>query len=287
MKDVTDEAQIDRWLLDHALIAQTQYEKGELTNSNTHIDADTSEAIRVYRPIDYGRAFVERVGGTETEDWLMDLKGAGTRDPHPAQYKNGMAGLSEMVREYAFQKLIQKIFVQSKSGFETIECYAVLDLGFDTKVGDSTGPAGMVLRQAHKRYITEHNYQIRDQDTLVREKVLRRYGITSAGMDWTSANPIYHDMQGSEEGAVVDFGTYVALSRFTQSLLGMENWEKTWLPRPVLFDFNSPDFVQPDPELLVSLSNWGAEQSEPTHWTQQWANWSTMATDRKKNLLLT
>jgi hypothetical protein len=241
---------------------------GQFTGLNEAIHADTSHSIQVYRPIDYGRGLVFKVGSDGKDDLLIDAKGVGAKRPEigstPFQrgHSDGLGTVDEMIHEYAFQKLVHKIFIHSKTGFDTIESYAVIDLGFRAYRFGTWPKAGMVLRQAHKRYIPQvpfrTQYQLRDQIALKVETVLRQYGVSSAFMGYPRNNGLderYQNVQGTvDENAVVDFGPYAAVEYFDSSLLGMDDLDSA--THSVLMDRYSLNFIQPDPELRVDLNKW-------------------------------
>jgi hypothetical protein len=186
----------------------------------------------------------------------MDAKGVGTEDPEKGSHSDGLAYTLELVQEYLFEKLTHKIFAHSRTGLETIESYAVIDLGFKASKDGVWPTAWMLLRQAHQRYSPPlvgrmKKFQLNDEKALQIEKVIRRYGVTSAGINYVrkpDSRFRCHDIQGSEEGAVVDFGTFMAAPEFKATLLGMDD--------NVLMDVLSPEFVQPHPDLCVTLDKW-------------------------------
>jgi hypothetical protein len=206
--------------------------------------------------MDYGRGFVFYVGKDGQNELLMDAKGVGTEDPKEGSHSDGLGYTLEMVQDYLYEKLIHKICVHSQSGLDTIENYAVLDFGFKASKTQVWPSAGMLLRQAHKRYSPPiignmQKFQLPDEKALQIEKVIRRYGITSAGINY-GGNPDArfrcHDIQGSEEGVVVDFGTFMGAPKFNATLLGMDD--------NILMDIKSPEFVQPVPGLCVTGDKW-------------------------------
>ncbi len=114
-----------------------------------------------------------------------------------------LASLGEAIREYGYERLVNEIFKQSKSGLETVRNYAVLDLGFDIKNQEgTTSRAGMVLRQAHER--SSGAYSLIDNERALKiEKLLRRYGVTSAGAHRNKWPYEWLNIQGTKDGAVM------------------------------------------------------------------------------------
>jgi hypothetical protein len=275
LKSLSD-AEINAWLLEHAaLIARTQYEKGEKANMNKAINADITHTTHYVRPHDYGRGFVFKVGNDGEQELLMDAKGVGAENPVAGSHSDGLGHVAEMIQEYAFEKLTHKAFVHSKSGLDTIETYAVIDLGFLAHKDGVWTAAGMVIRQAHKRYFRESRngwiyFQLEDADAMKIERVIRRYGLTSSGIGYLrepDRKDSWHDMQGSDEGAVVDFGTFMAAKTFKDNLHGMDN--------SILIDYSSPDYVQPNPALCVSENDWAMHRDNSGQWVfgfSEWAN---------------
>ncbi len=113
--------QIDLWLLEHGGYISLNQAKQSVVNTPIPETGFESSAIRL---LDYRRALIFRTSGG-----LIDGKGVGSEDPRQADHQNGLATLGEMVREFAYEKLVQKIFDHSGSGLRTVGCYAVLDLG--------------------------------------------------------------------------------------------------------------------------------------------------------------
>ncbi len=234
---------IDNWLLKYGgFIAKSQVELGLEKNTNTEIRV-LSQSIDAYRPAHYGRAFV-----VKTEDGLIDVKGAGAKKPKIGSHSNGLATLPEMIREFMFEKLVHEVLRDEGEG-DTIETYAVIDLGFSANVIDiGMQPAAQVLRQAHVRQI----YQKRSNEWLI-EQVLRKYGLSSGwdvGKDYLIMN-----IQYSLEKALVDFGCYFATKKFCEPLVyyGYCNNKD---PKLLVNDPSGPEGVQPDPKKSVLLEKW-------------------------------
>jgi hypothetical protein len=182
--------------------------------------------------------------------------------------------LGEVIREYAYEKGVNKVFQHSKSGIETVGCYGVIDYGFDIKNADgTTSPAGYVLRQAHERYAGEYSYSLFSEKRSVEiENVLRKYGITSAGAYHSS--PVEQiNIQGTKSGAVLDFGGFITLDHF-------EKPARHFYGSKILLDPKSPTFIQPDPEVRIPFKIWGHTVSgkidpkfdNPWIWSHELAN---------------
>jgi hypothetical protein len=288
VKDLTD-VEIDQWLVKNAsLIAKTQYDKAPGAGLCEEIPVNTSEPVTVFRPVDYGRGFVFRVGKNGTKDLLIDTKGVGAIEPTGESYhSDGFGELAEMILEFAFEKLVHQIFIHSHSGFDTIETYAVIDPGFRACKFKTWPDAGIVLRQAHVRYQANdvetpdgymHYFQLDESVALAMEKVMRPYGMTSTGMGYMNSvgkrNPVYraHDIQGSVEGALVDFGPFMVNRQFDGSLVKVRpNRDGS---SDITLDINGPHFIQPDPAIMVSMKDWSIEKDETgrlVHRADQWA----------------
>lgn len=313
--------EIDAWLLQYAgLIAESQARLGKTAGTNTFIRVDRAQQITAYRPEQYGRGLVFEMGppGSGTEPGaestagsgaaagstvgsgvglgggLIDAKGAGALKPRPGSHSTGLATLGEAIQGYAVEKLVKSIFSHSQSGFDTIESYAVLNMGFSAYTYDEEVvrkvPAGVLLRQAHNRFNARSVYQLDDEVALSVEKVLRHYGMTSAGADHMNApdfdksqniqGAVQISAQGSKAIAVVDFGTYMALEKFSNGLLGMDRTPRRLV---YLLDPGSEDFIQPDPRLAVATQFWGIESEEihlangamKTQWVDRLADWTS------------
>lgn len=235
---------IDQWLLDHA--AYVSKPQAAQENVNTHIP--TAQEQDAYRPKDYGRAAVFQAG-----QGLLDVKGTGSLFPYKSDHSNGLASLGEAIREFAYGKLVNMIFKQSRSGFETVEGYAVIDLGFDIKNAD--GPpsaAGVIVRQAHERSNGAYSL-INNNIALKMEKLLRHFGITSAGAHRNLWSYEWLNIQGTKDGALVDFGGFLAVDKFEKPLV--EAFQD--LQADPLMSVKEVKKLQPDPDLRVPLSEWG------------------------------
>lgn len=236
---------IDNWILSNvALMSESQIGQTEV---NTEIVAEQVTRT-AFRPPNYNRALVFNVDGG-----MIDGKGFGA--PHPAQYDhgNGLATLGEMLREFLYQKLVQRIFDYSSSSNKTVGSYAVIDWGFRVKHADgTTSPAGAILRQAHRRANGTYSL-LDDKTTLEVEMILRKFGITSAGA-YRNDTIERLNIQGTSDGAILDFGGFLTVAKFakpSRAFYGSRN----------LISPGSPEFLQPDPTVRVPLNMWGTTVS--------------------------
>lgn len=241
---------IDAWLLKYSgFVAKTQVEQGLKENTNTKIIVSDQE-MTAYRPPKYGRALV-----IKTESGLLDIKGAGAISPKIGGHSNGLGVLSEMIREFMFEKLVHEILSNEQEG-DTIQSYAVIDLGFSANVlGKGMLPAAQILRQAHVREI----HQQRDSEWVL-EKILRTYGLTSG---WYTGGPyLTMNIQYSLERALVDFGCYFVTNKFTEPLV-YYGYDYNKVPALVVNDPKGPEAVQPDPKKCVLLKKWNFHTYDP------------------------
>ena len=243
--------EIDWWLLRNTAIMSGAQANQEVVNTPiTSYDKKSA-----YRPPDYGRALVIPVNapGSEEPIGLIDAKGVGALKPALKDHGDGLATLGECIREFVYEKMVNRVFQHSNSGIKTVGTYAVIDAGFDLRhVDNSTSPAGIVLRQAHNRY-TERGSLFSDADSLRIEKVLRHYGITSAGA-YRSESIERINVQGTKSGAVLDFGGFLAVEKFTKPA-------KNFYKRDILINGALPDAIQPDESIRVPLNIWGTTVS--------------------------
>lgn len=250
LKNISND-EIDWWLLRNTAIMSGAQAKQEVVN--TKINAyDTKSA---YRPPDYGRALVIPVNapGTEEPIGLIDAKGVGALKPALKDHGDGLATLGECIREFVYEKMVNKVFQHNKSGMKTVGTYAVIDAGFDLKhVDQSTSPAGIVLRQAHTRS-TGYMSLFSEADSLRIENSLRPYGITSAGA-YRHESFERINIQGTKEGAVLDFGGFLSVEKFTKPA-------RHFYGQKVLIDPKLPGSIQPDENIRVPLSVWGTTVS--------------------------
>lgn len=205
-------AEIDIWLIRNA--AFISKEQALQTVVNTTILVSELERLG-FRPREYRRGHVFVTDGGA----LIDAKGSGSVDPAHGHHSNGLATLSEMIREFLYEQLIHKIF-HKVGRFDTVRNYAVIDYGFDIKHQDgTTSRAGSILRQAHERYHDDPvGPRARSQAAMLPrnlqvdiELLLRKFGISSA-IHWKDVHMI--NLQGTPSGAVVDFGAFLTHPNF-------------------------------------------------------------------------
>jgi hypothetical protein len=225
-------AKIDQWLLDQAAYMSLPQVRNPLADQlNTPIASDESELRSAWRPEGYGRGLVYEVNDGSGNKGLLDGKGFGALAPSVGFNRSGLLPLNEALREMIWEQTIAGIFNANGGRFNTARTYAVFDWGFDVKNSDGTAqPAGAVLRQAHTREHWNFNSNLPKEEALEIELLLRRYGITSAGLSESlrRQGQVPYDLinvQGRRlpnGGAmVVDFGTYVRVAddhRFTRSI---------------------------------------------------------------------
>ena len=176
---------MDQWLVDHAAFVSEAQVKQTVVNSPIETNG---EKIMAFRPPQYGRALI-----FQTEHGLLDVKGVGVGPkmrPKRAPHSNGLLMLGEAIREFTIEKILNRIFQRSASGFRAVPCYGVIDAGFDLTYSNDAGddmrvPAGLLVRRAHLRPI--YPLGVKDSSSplvdleLAVELLLRKYGVTSIG----------------------------------------------------------------------------------------------------------
>ena len=183
---------------------------------------------------------------------MIDAKGVGSVKPFQAAdgHGNGLATLGESIREFVYEKLARKVFEASGEGVKTVGTYAIIDGGFDiTHADGSHSPAGIVLRQAHKRAPGAYSL-LSDAESLRIERILRRYGLTSAGA-YRFARIEAINVQGTDTGGILDFGGFLAVDDYYKPA------KRFYGGKLLLTGPQDPLFVHPDPDLRVPLSLWG------------------------------
>jgi hypothetical protein len=276
---------IDEWLIRNAANISPEQAAQEVTN--THIETD-GKLHKAFRPREYRRAhvFVADTGG------LIDAKGTGSIDPHQGNERNGLAALADTFREYLFEKLTSRIF-KFEGRFDTVATYGVIDLGFDIKWSNgSVSRAGIVLRQAHARF---HEGKIGDrtrEDPVVLptehqldvELTLRKYGLTAAinvhpGLYSVTRNGDQLNLQGAQDGSIVDYGGFRAHNNFDLPLYATYNSEggANVSDADILLESNDRRYVQPDPALKVPFHIWGNTATHsgldnPYVWSEELSN---------------
>jgi len=256
-------SQIDQWLIDSVGYISSRQTFPNQVNTPIPLEKKSNRIVsqRAYRPFDYGRALVFKVGSG-----YIDVKGAGSTSPQQESHGNGLATTYEALREFIFEKKVQQVFTDAKLSNHTVGGYAVLDYGFNIIHNDgSQSPAGAILRQAHTRFSEEAirekgNSFLDPRQSLRIEMKLRHYGITSSGEGyWRMWGPkLVRDViniQGNEKGEIVDFGPYRVRSRFYLDLYHYSDVEnKNAWP---LMEHDDQGFVQPNLKIALSEQEWG------------------------------
>jgi hypothetical protein len=237
------DAQIDEWLLQKtAFISRPQAAQSAV---NTPI-ATSEELATALRPKDYGRALVYEVGPAS----FIDGKGAGSLEPVQAGHSNGLATLGEATREFLYEKLANTLLLHSGSHFDTVGHYAVIDWGFDVVQPDGkTDPAGMVLRQAHRR-APGRGSLLDDAAARDAELTFRRYGVTTTGAYRAGTVTEQINVQGTPDGALVDFGGFLTVENFFRPARNFYHTDTILSPGDI-------DFLQPDTRYRVPFDTWG------------------------------
>ena len=239
--------EIDAWLLESAgYISARHVEVAPVHGVNTAIPTE-AKTITAWRPYGYNRALVyEPAPGV-----LIDVKGAGSLRPSNDEkgHHNGLATLGEAIREFAYEKLVREIFEHEGAGQRTVGTYAVIDAGFDVRWGNGhQDPAGLILRQAHDRAPGNAN-RFDQERTRAIELTLRKYGITSAGAEYGGYSRDQLNVQGTKDGAIVDFGAFLTMEGFTRDA-------KHYDGSPSAPTLISKEY-QPDPAVRVPFGIWG------------------------------
>lgn len=286
--------EIDRWLIQNSgFIAASQ---AAAKDTNTPIQfspfdekstpIDSLPGVRAgFRPAGYGRALVFQVLDREGQPvGLIDAKGVGADAPKNISHSNGLMSLSEALREFIFEKVVNRVFAFEKAPFTTVGVYAVMDYGFavteKTESGVDFQRAGFVLRQAHVRtmplmargkrnYVREngvkkrvsmdyHFYGVADDESgLQVEKILRKHGLTSVGTraDMPPEVDMMNVQMTKDRKGVFDFGAMMAAKHFFRPLYSMFDAfyveSLSEITNAPLLSPESADFVQPDPSRSV------------------------------------
>jgi len=252
------EEQIDEWLLKETSFIS--YSQAQQEKANTPI-AVTKENRMAYRPAEYRRGAVFVVDGG-----MLDAKGTGSIDPMPGAHDNGLATLGEVIREYIFEKMVSRVFQAAGGEFTTVGTYAVIDYGFSVIHEDgSRSRAGYVLRQAHNRktpgmvdFATRNLAAFVPPKVAVKiEGILRRFGITTAGANRKFFPFDLLNVQGTKNGAVVDFGAFLVMEQFQRDVKAYTN---SYNHHPELV-WKSSDSPQPEKEKQIPFHLWGSSVS--------------------------
>lgn len=192
------EHEIDEWLLNNtAFVSRAQAEQ---TATNTRIPI--SDATRqAHRPPSYNRALLFEMQSPQAAGQsvgLMDAKGVGSLRPAQRDHGNGVATLGESIREFIWERLVREVFHDANIENKTVGSYAVIDGGFDVlHVDGSTSPAGIYLRQGHKRINYESGW-LGEAERMRLQRILHKYGIDPN-----------RNIQGTTTGDVFDFGHFI------------------------------------------------------------------------------
>lgn len=189
---------IEEWLIQNVSFVSTSQVMETRINSPIPI---TEKRVHAWRPPRYGRALVMSMKENEKrqlfepqlsdqfENRLIDVKGVGVapdKTPEVDAHSTGLLPLNEALIELLNQVLIQSIFKHSKSAFNTIPIYGILDTGFDilNENNGTANPAGILVRRAHQRPgnpggLGVYGSKLQKIQVAV-ELLLRKYGISSS-----------------------------------------------------------------------------------------------------------
>jgi len=256
VKDLNDR-EIDRWLLENATyLAESQAQQGPAGYHpiQSQVSMDYSAPKDAYRPEGYGRALIFAMPG----GGYVDVKGAGASQPAYGSHANGLATLSEGIREFLMEKAISAAFEVDAARnqgngkeLKTVGTYAVIYPGFEvygvqSPSGMRNEAAGLIVRQAHIRYTAlDLVGHLGERDSVHVERILRQFGLSDTGFSQPALPYQGLNTQGASDGAIVDFGTFIAVNGFPKPLLGESG--------NVLLQ---PEEVQVDPSLQVPLNVW-------------------------------
>ncbi len=172
---------------------------------------------------------------------------------------NGLMETGEAIREYSFTKVVQAALEHSHSGVGVVDAYAVIDWGFDQidfSGGRRLRPSGAILRQAHRRAEGQYSLLKHDRTTQI-ERILRQYGITSAGAHRDTYGRELMNVQGTfDESHILDFGAFRTVKRFE---LEVVPFYKTSF---VVMDPREINFPQPLKEYRLPFQIWGSSNTD-------------------------
>jgi hypothetical protein len=160
MKDWSPE-RIYRWFEKMAGLVSIEQTKQEVVN--TRIET-TGKLRKVYRPPGYGRAVIVQFE-VDGKSYAFEVKMSGVgpgQVPSQRAHGNGLGTLGEVTREDFFENAeraaISHFVTNAKDRAKvatlggTVAGYGFLYAGYDVRHSDgSTSPAGIYIRQAHKR----------------------------------------------------------------------------------------------------------------------------------------
>ncbi|MBW2734002.1 MAG: hypothetical protein JRH20_16565 [Deltaproteobacteria bacterium] len=206
-------AEIDRWLLAQVAFVSSAQTQQTIFNESISTRGGAREA---HRPRAYGRGLVFEVfdpADSQHKLGLIDSKGNGfakmpKRKNNHCSHCNGLMTLGEALREFSYERMVNKVQKHAASGRTTVNSYAVISAGFSIKQGDgSRAPAALYLRQAHRRGLANSG------DLGRQRALLEHYGI-NAGFA----------VQGTPEGHLVDFGDYLGMPAKSAYALPLKLW---------------------------------------------------------------
>jgi hypothetical protein len=269
-RTLTDE-QIKDWLIRETCFVSKAQADQELVNSKIHTTGETRIG---QRPAEYRRGIVFEVQGG-----LLDAKGTGSLDPSPGSHNNGLTRLAENIREFFYEKLVHRLFRAKNSPFTTVGTYAVMAYDFDIKEhGRQPERASYILRQANNRFNPESQFlhaEDRNWGILLPKETakaveteLRHFGITSAGANREAFHYDLLNVQGTQAGAVIDFGAFLTvpspkggdhLSRGGHHLLAFPReariFHRSRYNHSLVWEYGTSP--QPDPNFRVPFDLWG------------------------------
>ena len=289
-----NDAAIDRWLLRHVgYLAVSQIEGGASDRRPAEEAvsgpiATEGEAVlaKAYRPGSYGRGLVFKVPGG-----LIDGKGYGAENPQHGAHYHGLAQTAEALHEFAYIDAVGQILEHADVQLGVVGSYGVIDWGFDIRYPDGRrAPAGVLLRQAHNRLMSPHltnnpvrgglyNSSLLEDDVvgLRIERILRRYGVTSAGGNREKRDFDKPNIQMARNGTgagelarvalpgkrrnldtlprLVDLAAFRSFDRFPARRVAM------WQRGATLIAADAPDYPQPDPDLSLPTDDWAVVET--------------------------
>ncbi len=242
------------------LVSQAQA-KQEVVN--TKIET-TGELVKVYRPPGYGRAVVvEFQEGNFKGAFEIKMSGvAEGKIPSHRPHGNGLGTLGEVIREDHVENAERAAIAHSLRSNQltssdpssaaklslggTVAGYGVMYAGYDVRHQDgSTSPAGIYIRQAHKRMNYDEDVRAAWLPSEVKEDMLRQVSKYGFYTGWES------NLQGlvkNNKVYVFDFGHWIAWQ-------GHVSEANIWV----------------DPNLAVNFNDWGWDPKDgPSREKDQW-----------------
>lgn len=243
----------------------------------------------VFRPAGYGRAFIIEVyDPVANRVYYFDGKGLGADKPMPLPHKTGLASFGEANREITMSTLVDTVLKHARTKFSAIQSYFQFQFEFDMieqmENGSSlSSRAGAVFRQNHIRPIEDPLGSADPEVSIEVERVLRKYGITSAGASFDD-EPRHSDFLDitnvqitRNKTKLYDFGGYLVESVFTlpliewdvlvdylkahpadpQTLRARLDRRDPELEALILARPGDKNFIQPDPTLQVPFDFFG------------------------------